>query len=265
MQQLINDVFKNIFDIMTGMLGRFVEDPGTRWGLAIILFTVLFNLLVLPLNWKSIVNSKKMSMIQPELKRLQEKYKNDPQTFAAEQQKLMKENNVSMLGGCLPMLIQWPLFIAMFAVFRELSAPGGVIVGKAFTPLIPDLAAPKNIPLTVLVVIATVFQQWAMAQGYKNKSPEVRAQQSQMQSMNVVMAVMMAWFTYSQPAALGLYWVAGTIFRAVQQLVMNKVEEKNSVGDEDLRLEAVRETGVKTESTPSTGTKTKTKTRRRKR
>lgn len=259
MQQSINNLFKNIFDILTEMLGRFVQDPGTRWGLAIIIFTVLFNLLVLPLNWKSLVNSKKMSLIQPELKKLQEKYKNDPQTFAQEQQKLMKENNVSMLGGCLPMLIQWPLFIAMFAVFRELSAPGGQLVGKSFTSLIPDLSAPKNIPLTIIVVIATIFQQWAMAQGYKNKSAEVKAQQSQMQSMNVVMAVMMAWFTYSQPAALGLYWVAGTLFRAIQQLFMNNLDKDIAVSDEDLKLEALSNT--KESSVVSKGKKT---TRRKK-
>lgn len=242
-------------------MGGFVEDPGTRWGLAIIFFTVLFNLLVLPLNWKSLANSKKMSLIQPELKKLQEKYKNDPQTLAVEQQKLMKENNVSMMGGCLPMLIQWPLFIAMFAVFRELSAEGGVIVGKSFTPLIKDLSAPRNIPLTILVVIATVFQQWAMAQGYKNKSAEVRNQQSQMQSMNVVMALMMAWFTYTQPAALGLYWVSGTIFRAVQQLLMNRMEKDPNIEDESLKMEAISSLG---NSNNEVSRSRKTKTRRKK-
>jgi len=225
LQQSINTVFENIFNILISFLEGFVHDPGTRWGLAIIVFTVLFNLLVLPLNWRAMQNSKKMGEVQPEIKKLQEKYKNEPQKFAEEQQKLMKENNVSMLGGCLPLLVTWPLFIAMFNVFRNLSAPGGPIVGRSFTPLIPDLSKANNIPLTVFVVIATIFQQWTMARGNRFKSAEVKAQQSQMQSMNVVTAAMMAWFSWTQPAALGLYWVAGTIFRAGQQLVMNKLEE----------------------------------------
>ena len=60
------------------------------------------------------MSSKKMSMIQPELKKIQTRFKNDPAKLQEAQSKLMKDNNVSMFGGCLPMLIQWPLFIALF-------------------------------------------------------------------------------------------------------------------------------------------------------
>ncbi len=210
-------------------MGGFVSEPGMKWGLAIILFTILFNIIVFPLNWKAMKSSKKMTAIQPELKKLQERFKSDPQRLQVEQSRLMKENGVSMFGGCLPMLLQWPLFIALFNVFRELASDG-TLSNLKFTPLINDLSLTKNIALTVLTVATMYLTTWLTQKGQeKTLSPEALAQQKQMNSMNYMMMVMMGWFTWSQPAALGLYWVTGNIFRAVQQLMMNKLDKSHKL------------------------------------
>lgn len=230
MQNFINNIFKNIFDVLTTMLAGFVPDAGTRWGLAIILFTFLFLLITFPLNWKSLKSNKKMSELQPQMKEIQEKYKNDPQRAQQEQAKLFKENNVSMLGGCLPMLIQWPLFIAMFNVFRELANSTGPnsLRGLSFLPpLVKDLAATHNIYLTILTVVTMLLTQWITMKGQTTQN----SQGSQMMIMTVVMSVMMAYFTYSQPAALGLYWVASNVFRMIQQLILNAVDKKERAGE----------------------------------
>ncbi|MFB0957758.1 MAG: YidC/Oxa1 family membrane protein insertase [Clostridiaceae bacterium] len=237
MQQSINNVFRTVFDILNQFLGSYIADPGTRWGLSIVLFTVLFNIIVFPLNWKAMVSSKKMSMIQPELKKIQERFKNDPAKLQEAQSKLMKENNVSMWGGCLPMLIQWPLFIALFNVFNQL-AKDGTIGGMGFLrPLINDLAANNNLPLTILTVLTMLLSTWITQKANeKNMSAEAKAQAKQMNTMNYVMALMIGWFTWSSPAALGLYWITGNIFRIFQQLIMNKVQgnEPNPVIVPDL-------------------------------
>ena len=225
MQQNINNFFESIFGSLTSFLAGYVADPGTRWGLAIILFTFLFNLIVFPLNWKSMKNSKKMAEIQPLLKEIQDKYKDDPVKMQQEQQRIFKENNVNMLGGCLPMLIQWPLFIAMFAVFRNLSmGDHAILKGLSFLPpLVNDLAATKNIPLTILTVLSMLLTQYLTM---KNQ-PKSSQQASQNVMMTVVMSLMMAFFTYTQPAALGLYFVTGNIFRVIQQYIMNVVDNRN--------------------------------------
>lgn len=224
MQSSIDKIFESIFKVLIDFLSGTVSDPGMRWGLAIVLFTVLFNLIVFPLNWKALKSSKKMSAIQPELKKIQEKYKNDPQKLQMEQSKLMKENGVSMFGGCLPMLIQWPLFIALFNIFRRLASDG-TLSNLKFTPLINDLSAQKNIPLTILTVLTMWLSTWLTQQGNKNLSPEAEAQAKSMNTMNYMMMMMMGWFTWSQPAALGLYWVTGNIFRSVQQALINKFDK----------------------------------------
>lgn len=223
MQAAINNFFENIFGALTNFLGGYVLDPGTKWGLAIILFTFLFNLIVFPLNWKAMMGTKKMGEIQPLLKEIQDKYKNDPVKMQQEQQRIFKENNVSMLGGCLPMLIQWPLFIAMFGVFRALSVPGGTLSGLSFLPpLIPDLSASGNIVLTVLTVATMLGTQYLTMKGQKNS-----AQGSQNLVMTIVMSLMMAFFTFTQSAALGLYWVTSNLFRLIQQFIMNEVDKRN--------------------------------------
>lgn len=228
MQQTINNAFRTVFDILNNFLGSYIADPGTRWGLSIVLFTILFNIIVFPLNWKALMSSKKMSMIQPELKKIQERFKNDPAKLQEAQSKLMKDNKVSMWGGCLPMLIQWPLFIALFNVFNQL-AKDGTISGMGFLrPMINDLGANNNIILTLITVLTMLLSTWLTQKANeRNMSAEAKAQAKQMNTMNYVMALMIGWFTWSSPAALGLYWITGNIFRIIQQMIMNRAQGDN--------------------------------------
>lgn len=228
MQDSINQVFRSVFDILNNFLSNYVGAEGTRWGISIVLFTIFFNIIVFPLNWKALKSSKKMSMIQPELKKIQERYKNDPAKLQEAQSRLMKENKVSMWGGCLPMLIQWPLFIALFNVFNSLARDGTIGGMKFLPPLINDLGGNNNIPLTILTVITMLASTWITQKANeRNMSPEAKAQAKQMNTMNYVMALMIGWFTWSSPAALGLYWITGNLFRIVQQLIMSRVEGEN--------------------------------------
>lgn len=90
-----------------------------NYGIAIILFTILTKLLLLPLNLKSQKAMKKQQMIQPVIAELQKKYANDTQKLQTETMKVYKENNVSMMGGCLPMLLQFPILIALYQAIQK--------------------------------------------------------------------------------------------------------------------------------------------------
>ena len=99
-----------------------------NFGLTIIFFTVIIKLALLPLTLKSQRSSQAMNALQPEVKKIQEKYKNDKEKQNQEIQKLYKDNNVSCMGGCLPMLLQFPILIALYSVLRR---PITLVVGKA--------------------------------------------------------------------------------------------------------------------------------------
>lgn len=111
----------NLFDIITIPLGYVIEliyKLVRNYGLSIILFTILIKLLLLPLNIKSQKAMKKQQKLQPYLAELQKKYANDQQKLQTEMMKLYKENNVSMMGGCLPLLIQFPILISLYRVIQ---------------------------------------------------------------------------------------------------------------------------------------------------
>lgn len=104
-----------------------------NFGLTIIFFTLIIKLALMPLTIKSQKSTQEMNAIQPEVKKIQEKYKNDKEKQNAEIQKLYKENNVSCVGGCLPMLFQFPILIALYSVLRR---PLSLVVGKSTDALI---------------------------------------------------------------------------------------------------------------------------------
>lgn len=95
-----------------------------NYGVAIILLTVLIKILLLPFNYMQINSVKKMQEIAPEQKKLQQKYKNNPDKLNEELMKLYKENNINPMGGCLPLLIQFPFIIALFRVFQTYDFGG---------------------------------------------------------------------------------------------------------------------------------------------
>ncbi len=102
-----------------GWIIRTIYDLVQNYGVAIILFTIVMKLLLLPLNIKSQKAMKKQQKIQPILAELQKKYANDQQKLQQETMKLYKENNVSMMGGCLPMLLQMPILIALYQAIQK--------------------------------------------------------------------------------------------------------------------------------------------------
>jgi YidC/Oxa1 family membrane protein insertase len=220
----LNQLFIWIFEQLKTVVELFVTEPGNQWGLTIVLFTILFNILMLPINLKQMTTMRKQQALQPEVAKIQAKYKNDPQKLQEMQMKLYKENNVNMFGGCLPLLITYPIFIAMFGVFRQLVADGK-LTGMRFTPLIPDLAANHNIILSILSVGTMLLSTYITSLKMKGQDNPAAASANRMQYM---MAALFGWITYTSNSALGLYWVTGNAFRVIQGLILNNIDKKKS-------------------------------------
>lgn len=222
---VLNTFFIWVFEALKTSVDLFVSDPGNQWGVTIILVTVIFNTLLLPMNVKQIKTMKKTQALQPELKKLQAKYKSDPQKLQEMQMKLYKDNNVSMFGGCLPLLLTMPLFIAMFSVFRELAAPGGPLTGLGFTPVISDFSASGNWILAILAVVTMIGSTYLSTKN--NKVATDNAAANSANKMQYFMAAFFGYIVYTTNAALGLYWVVGNLYRLIQTVVINMLDPEN--------------------------------------
>jgi YidC/Oxa1 family membrane protein insertase len=194
-----------------------------NWGLSIIMLTLLMRAFMHPLMRKSQISMAKMQKLQPQIKKLQEKYKNDKQRLGQEQMKLMKEAGANPLGGCLPLLIQMPIF---FALYRSLMI-SYELRHSPFVFWIDDLAQPDRLAtfsaaipllntnflnlLPLLLAVAMAAQQRLMP---KAATPEA-AQQQKM--MALIMPIFLGFILYSVASGLNLYILTSTVFGMLEQ------------------------------------------------
>lgn len=203
-----------------------------HFGFAIILFTAIIKLITLPLNLKQLQSMKATQELQPQLQELQKKYKNDKEKLAKAQMALYQEAGVNPLGGCLPMLIQFPILIGLYSALYMLA--DNVDLGSFFW--IPDLAFPGRtqgiswlIPfppeigwsqalaylvLPVLTVVTQLVVQKMTQVGPKDP------QQGMMNNMMMIMPLFFGYITLQVPAGLTLYWVVSNIFSIFQQYLV---------------------------------------------
>lgn len=224
----------NIFDIllvnpMTNVLMLLYGLLGNSYVLAIIALTLIIRLITLPLTMRQQVSSMKMAAMQPQMKALQEKYKGDPQTLNAEMRKL----GFNPLGGCLPLLIQFPILIGMYqAIVRTLAVTplsllelGSHVYG--FLPNISQLV-PINSQfliwnlgqpdpyfiIPIVVVVSTYFSNKLMTP--PSTDPSMK-QTNQM--MQLMMPLMFGFFMLSTPVGLGIYWIASNVIGILQYYI----------------------------------------------
>jgi len=200
-----------------------------NYGIAIILLTLLVRILFWPLTHKSTESMKRMQEIQPEVKALQEKYKkNNPQMLQQETMKLYKEKKVNPMGGCLPMFVQIPVFIALFTVLRnaiELRYAGFLWIAdlstseNLFAGSIPFVGSLNILPL--LMSLSMIWQQKLTPQAAT--TPEQIQQQKMMMFM---MPIMMLFFFYKMPSGLVLYWTTSNLLMIAQTSLRNLKKKK---------------------------------------
>ncbi|GAB2717200.1 YidC family membrane integrase SpoIIIJ [Paenibacillus thermoaerophilus] len=182
-------------------LDFFADLLWNEYGLAILVVTIIIRLIVLPLNLKQYKSSKKMQAIQPEMLKLREKYKDNPQKMQEEMMKLYQLHGVNPLAGCLPILVQMPILIALYsAIMRNES-----IYTHDFLWLQLGTPDPYYI-LPAIAALTTFIQQ-------KQMSAQMTAQ---MRSLMFIFPVLIFAMSMSFASALPLYWIYGNLFTIVQ-------------------------------------------------
>ena len=183
-----------------------------NYGLAIILLTILIRIALIPLGIKQDRAMKKMKEIQPELKKLQKKYKGDKQGLQKAQMEFYKREKVNPLASCLPIIVQLPIFWALFVVLKNTGADAVIPTNAKF--LFWVLSKPdKTLILPVLNGITMFIQQkFTMATDMGNSS--------NMKMLTYGMPVMITVISINFPSGLLLYWTTSTIGAALQYYVV---------------------------------------------
>ncbi len=200
--------FASVINIMYGLT---IQIGIPNYGLAIILMTIAIKLAMFPLTQKQMKSMRAMQEIQPKTKYIQEKYKDDPQLMQQKIMEMYKENGVSPFGGCLPLLIQMPIFIAFYQSLFNFKFVNEAHAGFLW---IPNIGQPDPyFILAILAAVTTFIQQ---------KISMVESNDPTQKTMLYFMPVFMAWIAYKMPAGLPLYWVVFNILGILQQLYVNQ-------------------------------------------
>jgi len=192
-------------------------DPVSNYGVDIIIFTVLMKLILLPFNIIQTKSTVKTQAIQPKLKELQKKYKNDPQRMSQAQMELYKSEGVNPFGGCLPMLIQMPILFAVYYVFRDFPFEGARFIGITLgVPLNKSNPIYIGVIYAVISGLTTYLSTWLLTP--KDQEPNAMTSGS----MNIIMSVFFGWISWTVSGGLALYWIVNNILQMAMQYFLNK-------------------------------------------
>jgi len=210
-----------------GALLKLIHQLIGNYGLSIIVFTILVKLALVPLTIKQTRSMKKIQDVQPKIKEIQEKYKNDPEKMNAKVMELYKEENINPFGGCLPLLIQFPIIIGLFNVLRNPMNYGFTqeIIESGFL-WVPSLSRPEPFPyiLPLLAGFATYLTSATMGTA-NNQDPTQNM-------MKYFFPIMIFWMGRGFPAGLTLYWVVSNLFQVIQQVIITKPHIKLKEGSD---------------------------------
>lgn len=212
----IFEPIENILHFVLSALYTLTEQLGFgSYGLAIILLTVIIKIILYPLTVKQLNSMRAMQKIQPELKKLQEKYKDKPQIMQQKFMQLYQKEGVNPMAGCLPLLIQMPILMAMYYTLYNFDYGA---VEPSFLWL-PSLS--QTDPLYVLPVLSalTTFLQQKIA------TVSTSEQSQQMKMMMYIMPLFIGWISLNFPAGLVLYWVTMNVVQILQQLWMYRKDD----------------------------------------
>jgi len=227
----IANILQPLINLTEQILLFWHDNVGLSWGMSIIGLTVVIRLAILPLTFKQVRSMQELQRLQPEMKRLQERYKDDRQRLNQEMMKLYQEHKVNPLGSCLPILLQLPFFISLFYMLRkdlridicgQSAVPCGEVPGnwgEGFL-FIPDLTATATGGVLVALIVLYVGTQ--LISGLVSTVTADPTQRRMMLALPFVFVIFIINFT----AGLILYWITTNTWTIGQQLMVRKLFPK---------------------------------------
>ena len=221
-----------------GSLLAWIYGMVNNYGLSIIILTLLVRLIILPLYARQIKYQLKMTDLQPKLKEIQEKYAADRQTLSEKTMELYRQEGVSPSSGCLPLLIQMPIIMGLFALLRSpltyMTAPQMIAAVHESFLWVKDLCQPDSWILPLIAGLSTYLTYTVGAMGNTSGGDPTGAMNKMMQYFFPIFIFLMG---RSFPAGLALYWAVGNMFMIFQGFYMKRVRERESIRDEIIQEE----------------------------
>lgn len=229
MQKLVNyGFFGSVSKVLLSIL-EFFHKWTKNWGIAIILLTILINIILFPLTYKSFSSMQQMRKLQPHMNKLKDIHKDNPQKLNKEMMELYKKYKVNPLGGCFPMILQMPIFISLYqGLMRFIGLKGAHFLW------IKDLAKPDAVPLPFslpvigasvnvlpLFMVGMMVVQQKISQG-GTPGGMTGDQASQQKMMMIMMPIVFGFLFYKMPSGLVLYWLTNTILMTIEQTFIAK-------------------------------------------
>jgi YidC/Oxa1 family membrane protein insertase len=218
------NILQPLIDVANAVLQFFHDNAGLSWGMSIIALTICTRALLIPLTYKQLKGMRAMQALQPQIKALQEKYKNDKQRMQQEMMRFYKENKVNPLASCIPLLAQLPVFITLFYVLRHELPPdmgcpeaGHCAAYGAEFFFIKDLTAKAT--GAELIVLLVLYIGTQLASGFFMSATADKSQRTMM----FVLPLIFVPFILNFPAGLILYWITTNIWTIGQGLAVQKL------------------------------------------
>ena len=193
---------------------QFIHNIIGNWGWTIVATTILIKLVLFPLAYKGMVGMNRLKELSPKIKAIQEKYKDDKQKASMHMMELYKKENANPMGGCLPMILQIPVFFAIYRVLLNAIE----LKGSAWILWINDLSSMDPYYVLPILMGITMFVQ----QKITPNQMQDETQKKIFQFLPVIFTVFFLWF----PAGLTLYWFINNLFTVGQQYYVNQIFEK---------------------------------------
>ncbi len=211
-----------LLDLLYGFIGNY--------GISIIIFTVFVKLCLYPLYIKQTKSTAMMSEMQPKIKALQNKYGNDQETLNIKMQELYKEEKFNPMGGCLPMLIQMPIIMGLFALLRNpmryITKDSMIFAFHEPFLWIKDLSQPDPWILPIIAGVAT-FIAFTMNRMLQDTGSDAANQSAaMMKMMQYIFPLMILWMARSFPSGLALYWAVSQIIQIGFNIHLQTIRKK---------------------------------------
>jgi YidC/Oxa1 family membrane protein insertase len=228
------NILQPLINIANGVLQFFHDNVGLSWGMSIIALTVCTRALLIPLTYKQLKGMRAMQALQPQIKEIQAKYKNDKQRMQQEMMRFYKENKVNPFASCIPLVAQLPVFITLFYTLRH-DLPKDMVSGQGHAAyvacvehshcaaygaefwFISDLTAKATGAELIVLIVLYVGTQ--LASGFFMSATADKSQRMMM----FILPLIFVPFILSFPAGLILYWITTNIWTIGQGLAMKKI------------------------------------------
>ena len=215
-------------------------DIAGDWGMAIIIVTIIFRILIFPITNKQFKSTYKMQKLQPLIAEINQKYANDPRRKQEETSKVYKEAKFNPISGCLPMILQMPIFIALFGVLRGLAVDfdQGANAPYTFYKIIPDITLSPStvfdggagiIPAIPYIILLALFGASILIPTLLNPQPG----QNQSFLMPIIMSAVMLFIGWGSGAGVLLYWAVSSYIGVAQQLVSRRIYKRRDMQAEE--------------------------------